>query len=77
MKVKSFNDYKYGRRCKNSYEIQFPNLGLFEYLYYSYEFDGCEELDEIAVNLETTQLLDKFLYLMELIDDKIKIIDYY
>ena len=77
MKVKGFNDYKYGRRCKNSFEIKFPNLRHLEYLYYSYVFEGCEELDEIVENLETTQLEDKFIYLMELIDDKIKIIHHY
>ena len=72
IKVKSFNDYKYKHRCKNSFEIRFPNLSLLEYFNYSLVYD---EILENLEDLEIKELEYKFMDLVDIINKRI-IIDY-
>ena len=57
-------------KCKNPFEIRFPNLRHLEYFRYS---DVHNEIWEILEDLEIKQLEYKFMHLVDKINDRINI----
>ena len=68
IKMKSFYDYKH--KCKNPFEIRFPNLTHLEHLHYS---EVLWEIWEFLEDLEMKELEYKFLHLGDLINDRINV----
>ena len=67
IKIKSFYDKQ---KCKNPFEIRFPNL---RYLGYSCYLDVVNEIRENIEDLRNREIEDKFIDLTDIINKKINI----